>query len=91
MQMIFELDAFLEENGLRKPFQVRISCPSKSAGQNEYFCQVYAPSLFQDEKKIYGVDESQAQTLAMEFIISLIGNRRVVDKNGNPIPFDLRG
>lgn len=85
MQMAFKLNAFLEEDGLRKPFHVKISNPSKTAEENDYFCLVYAPALFKEKKKIYGADAAQAQALALEFIISLIGDRRVVAKNGKLI------
>lgn len=80
-----KVDAFVEEKGRRVPFSLRITEPRKSDGEEEYYCEICAPKLFQNTKNIYGVDKSQAKNLALEFVKSLLKGRRLFDKNGRVI------
>lgn len=83
MQKPYEVNAFIEEDGTRKPFYLRVSAPAKTPGENDYYCLIHAPNLFERDKKIFGVSEEQAQQLALEFVKQMLGERRVFDKDGN--------
>jgi hypothetical protein len=83
----YEVNAFIEERGTRKPFYLRVSEPTKTPGEDDYHCLIHAPNLFERDKKIFGVSEEQAQQLALEFVKQMLGERRVFDKSGNQIKF----
>ena len=81
----YEISAFLDENGKVRPFYLRISGPVQDIEGGDYFCSVHAPALFSEDKKIYGADEKQAQDLALQFVKQMLGNKRLIDKDGNLI------
>lgn len=81
----YEMNAFIEEAGVRKPFHLRISEPNRTPGEDDYFCLVHAPCLFARDKKIFGINEQQAHKLALEFIEQMLGERKLFNANGDPI------
>jgi hypothetical protein len=83
----FELDAFIAGEGEagRSPFRLRISRPVKSEGSVDWSCLVHAPSLFENDKNIFGVDEEQARALAIEFVKALLCGKRLVNGDGEII------
>ena len=87
MSESYELDAFVEQDGVRRPFHLRISEPERTSGGEDCFCRVAAPLLLGKEKNIYGVDEKQARTLAFQFIRELLGELRLVEGTGRPVRF----
>jgi hypothetical protein len=46
--------------------------------------------LFEGDKKIYGIDASQAKLLAVSFVKSLLGERKLLDKDGATVSIDYR-
>ena len=82
---VVKVDAFVEEQGRRVPFSLRITEPRKCDGEEEYYCEIYAPKLFQNTKNIYGANKSQAKNLALQFVKSLLKGRCLFDKNGRVI------
>lgn len=78
----FELHAFIEDGGTKKPFYLRISAPSKAADAEDCYCRIHAPELFTKDKDIFGMDEQQAKALAFDFVRSLLGGKRLVDAKG---------
>ncbi len=84
MSAIYELIAFLEEEGERVPFYLQISEPQQE-GAEDYYCRVHAPQLFAKDKDIFGVDAEQARSLAMRFVQTLLDDKRLVDENGKAI------
>ena len=82
---VYELSAFLEEEGVRKPAYLRISDPAKTEGEDDYYCQVHAPFLFGNDKNIFGENEEQARSLAMDFVKQMLGDRKLIDQDGNPV------
>jgi hypothetical protein len=84
---VLEIDAFLEDDGQLEPLHIKISAPVKTDDQPDYSCLVHAPSLFGQDKKIYGIDRDQAKSLAVAFVRSLLDDKRVVDSNRNPLIF----
>ena len=76
------IDVFLEDEGTRSPFQLRVSRPNKTDGETDYYCLVNAPALFKGDKKIFGASEEQARELALQFVKQLLGDRKLIDNNG---------
>ncbi len=81
----FELHAFIDDDGTTKPFYLRISQPSKVADAEDYVCRVHAPDLFKNDKEIFGVDKAQAETLAFDFVRSVLGTKRLLNEKGEVI------
>jgi hypothetical protein len=92
MATVLEIDGFLHEGDVRKPFIASISSPKSSGRAQEYACSVHAPALFSKDKKIFGIDAQQAKELAVEFLKSMLDGRQLTDKSGKPIDLArLRG
>lgn len=85
MKNLYQFNAFIEEDGQKKPFVLVISDARKSDDADDYFCTVHAPALFKRDKNIHGVDSDQACELAMNFVRSLIEGKRLIDSTGNPV------
>lgn len=74
-----ELRGFIEgTDGSRTHIFARISEPTQSIGYNDHYCIVHCPHLFDEEKKIFGVDEDQALELSIIFIKKLLDHAGVV-------------
>jgi hypothetical protein len=80
---VFELHAFLEEDGHQKPLYVRIEPPSQ--GQLGDCCRIHAPLLLKSDKDIFGVDPDQARSNAILVIKILLDGKKVVDSEGKPV------
>jgi hypothetical protein len=80
---VFELSAFLQDEGVRKPLYIRIDTPLR--GESDYYCDVHAPAIFSNDKRIYGVDCEQATDLAIKFIGTILEDKKVTDLNGQPV------
>jgi hypothetical protein len=85
MSAALELSAYLEKDGARQPFYLRISEPRSVAGAEDFSCLIHAPLLFKSDKTIFGADAKQARSLAVQFVESLVEGRRITDGAGQPI------
>ncbi|MEO8318028.1 MAG: hypothetical protein ABJA75_12150 [Bradyrhizobium sp.] len=84
-ESVFQLRAFLEDDGKRKPLYVEVLAPARAQTEQDYFCLVRAPLLLGQDKKIYGIDPDQARSLAVDFIRSLLEDKKAVDGDGMPV------
>jgi hypothetical protein len=89
MTQDYVVDGFLEDDGQRTPFHLRISAPQKTKGEDDYFCRVHAPGLFSNDKQIFGGNEAQASELALQFVKSMIGGKKLVDQKGHEIDLSM--
>lgn len=86
MREAIRVDAYIESEDVLEPISVKISAPIPSGEtEEEYFCRVHAPALMGRDRDIFGIDGGQAQDLAVQFVKSLLGGKRFVDKDRNPI------
>jgi hypothetical protein len=85
MNTLCEINAFLDDGKEIKPFYLKIIGPILDDKGGDYYCAIHSPSILKEDKNIYGVDKKQAQVLAFSFIQKLLSNRKVIDKEGNPI------
>lgn len=84
---MIEIDAFIDDDE-KSPFHLRISSPKKVEKTEDWYCRVHAPSLFKRDKDIFGIDEEQAEQLAIRFVKLLLDGKRLIDNDGEPIePF----
>ena len=84
----FEFSGYIEQNGGRQPFYLRISEPRPVPEAEDFSCLVHAPHLFKTDKTIFGIDSKQARGLALQFVESLIEGRRITDRAGNPVKLE---
>jgi len=90
-ETIFEWNAFLEtEEGGRKPLYVQISGPEPAPEESIYYCLVHAPSIFSNDKRIFGIDREQATDLAINFVKSLLEDKQITDIDGQLCGFSLQ-
>jgi hypothetical protein len=85
MAAIYEINAFLEDDTGKRPFYLKISEPTRSETGEDYYCNIHAPLLFKDDKRIYGVNKDQSRSLALEFVRQMVAEKRLVDRRGKPI------
>jgi hypothetical protein len=52
MSATLELSVYLEKDGTRQPFYLRISEPRSVAGAEDFSCLIHAPLLFKSDKTI---------------------------------------
>ena len=89
MGTFYEIDGFLDDETGKHPFYLSISNPAKGETDEDYYCEIHAPVLFNRDKRIYGLDERQAPALALEFVKQMLAGKRIVDASGNPIEVDM--
>jgi hypothetical protein len=88
MDLQLDLNAFIDDGGKRTPCHIRVSAPIPSQ-DDDFYCKVHAPTLRVVEKRVFGVDEAQARELSIKLLVSMLGNKRLVDDDGRAI--DLSG
>lgn len=76
----------LNNNKKREKIDLKISGAFKTE-ENDYFCTVNIPVLFESEKKIFGIDELQSKQLAIDFVKRIFDMNNVVDTNEKPVDF----
>lgn len=54
------------------PIVVATVFAPEESGEGDHFCRVSLPTLFEDEKRIFGVDAEQAEELACIFARDLL-------------------
>ena len=79
------MDLFVDEDGHRTPFPVRVSIPVPGETSEDYYCVVSAPRLFSKEKSIFGGDALQARSLALQFLADMARGKRLVDAMGKQV------
>jgi hypothetical protein len=89
MEWLHEINAFIKEGDELMPFYLKISEPTRNPAAKDYYCTIHAPALLNRDKNIYGVDRSQARALTLQFVKQLLGNKRLFDKDGNPVALNL--
>ena len=77
---------FEEKDGTRIPFDLVIHDAVPSDGSaTEYYCEIEAPGLFADPKRIRGAGAAQAADLAERFVNTRLGDVTVYDEAGQRV------
>lgn len=84
-QYVIDIKGFVEAGETRAPMVIRVSCPRRSEEADDWYCEILAPVLFERPKRIFGIDESQARRLSIEFLKTLLGERALYTEGGQPI------
>lgn len=84
-QYVIDIKGFVETDGTRAPMVIKVSRPRRTEGADDWYCEILAPVLFDRTKRIFGIDESQARHLSIEFLKSLLGKRALYSEGGQPI------
>ena len=86
MRKNIELKAFLKNNEKIEKLHLTIKGVFRTE-EDDYYCTVNIPLLFEKEKLIYGIDETQAKQLAVNFVKRVLDVSCIVDENGNSVDF----
>jgi hypothetical protein len=92
MTYLLDIDGFLVDGDERMPFQVQISRAQPGDGGDHYVSTISLPTLFSTPRAMRGSSPEEAEATAIRFVDELIGDREVVDQDGQPFsPEKLMG
>ena len=69
-----------ETDGSLTTVSATVFSPVKTDGHNEHYCVIHCPHVFDNDKKIFGVDADQALELSIMFIKDMLEHDGVVLK-----------
>lgn len=75
-----------DANGSR-PFELRIfdACVDRNTPYKDYFSRIYCPALLDHDFDVYGVNEQQAQELALKYVRIRTEGATIRDRLGNVV------
>jgi hypothetical protein len=85
MDKILNIKGFIVEKNVKIPVSLSVFKPAKAEDSDDFYCRIHAPFLFKKDKKIFGIDESQASDLALNFVRDVIGERKIIDSHGDQL------
>lgn len=85
MAYLLNVDGFLVDGDERMPFKVQISRAEAGDGGDHYVSTISLPTLFSTPRVMRGNSPEEAEATAIQFVDELIGDREVVDENGEPL------
>ncbi|MBA1147621.1 hypothetical protein H0Z60_11215 [Ectothiorhodospiraceae bacterium WFHF3C12] len=88
MAYLLNLEGFLVDGDERMPFKVQISRAEAGDGDDHYVSTISMPTLFSTPRAMRGRSPEEAEATAIRFVDELIGDREVVDENGEPLTPD---
>lgn len=80
----YHADFYIGEDDEKQLCHLSISEPETN-DEDDNFCRVQLTPLLKNEKRIIGIDESQAKQLAIDFVKSLLNGKELTDTDGNKI------
>ncbi|MEO1136284.1 MAG: hypothetical protein AAFW68_06690 [Pseudomonadota bacterium] len=83
MAEIFRFDGYIRLNNEIRPFLCKIGQAEKSLKSDYYCCLFASPPVLSEEKRIYGMTGSQAESLAREFLSKIFRNHEILDEAKN--------
>ena len=85
----YYLTAFIDEQGQRRPFSLKIEYPVATSGNMDFYCLVVSPDLLDKEFSIYGDSESETKEQALKFVEFCLKDKKVYDSEGNALILKL--
>jgi len=85
MDKLLEIKGFLSDGLTKKCLYLRIDKPVQIQDTGDYYCRIHCPVFFKTHKDIFGIDEHQAYDLAVSFIKSILGGRKMIDRHSKEI------
>jgi hypothetical protein len=84
----YYVTAFIEDQGQRRPFSLRIEGPFETAESNEFYCRIESPELLGKEFNVYGENGSQTKELALKFVEICLQGKKVYNADGNTLELE---
>ena len=85
----YNLTAFIDEQGQRRPVSLKIEYPVATSGNMDFYCLVVSPDLLEKEFSIYGDSESETKEQALKFVEFCLNDKKVYDAEGNALVLKL--
>lgn len=85
----YYLTAFIDQQGQRLPFSLKIEGPFATSEQRDFYCRVESPELLGKEFNIYGNSGRQTKELALKFVEICLRDQKVCDAEGNSLVLEI--
>ena len=85
----YYLTAFIDEQGQRRPFSVKIEGPFATSEKRDFYCRVQSPELLGQEFNVYGNSGNRTKELAFKLIEFCLRGKKVYDAEGNALVLEL--
>jgi hypothetical protein len=85
----YYLTAFIDEQGQRRPFNLKIEGPFATSESGDFYCRVKSPELLGKDFNIYGDSGSQTKERALKLVEICLRDKKVYDAKGNALVLEL--
>jgi hypothetical protein len=85
MNNSYYLTAFIEEQGQRRPFSLKIEGPFATSEYRDFYCRVESPELLGKEFNVFGDSGRRTKELALQFVKVCLKDKKVYDSEGNTL------
>jgi len=85
----YYLTAFIDEQGQRRPFSLKIEGPFATLENSQFYCRVESPELLGKDFNVYGESGSKTKELALKFVEIFLKGKKVCDAEGNALVLEL--
>ena len=90
MDTSYYLTAFIDEQGQRRPFSLKIKGPFATPKDRDFYCRIESLELLGKDFNVYGDSETQSKEQAFKFVEICIRDKKIYDAKGNTLTLDLR-
>ncbi len=81
----YYVTAFIDEQGQRRPFSVKIEGPFATFENRNFYCRIESPELLGKDFNIYGDSGSQTKELALKLVEICLRGKKIYDAEGNAL------
>jgi len=85
----YYLTAFIDEQGQRRPFSMKIEGPFATPENKDFYCRVESPELLGQGFNIYGDSGSETKELALKFVEICLKDEKIYDAEGKAVVLEL--
>ncbi len=85
----YYVTAFIDEQGQRRPFSLKIEGPFATSDYKDFYCRIESPELLGKEFNVYGYSGKQTKELALQFVEICLKDKKVYDAEGNALVLEL--
>ncbi len=84
----YYLTAFIDEQGQRRPFSLKIEGPFATFENRDFYCRVESLELLGQDFNVYGESGSETKELALKFVEICLKDKKVYDADGNSLTLE---
>ena len=81
----YYLTAFIDEQGQRRPFSLKIEGPFATSQNRDFYCRVESLELLGQDFNVYGDSGSETKVLALKFVEICLKDKKVYDLEGKAL------